>query len=343
MNPLGPVVIFGGSGFIGTHLAQHLLRENPTGKIVLVDLLPPRNGAYAELLRTGLRSGQVEFFEADVRKPIPDALLRVSPEIIFNLAAVHREPGHKPHEYFETNLRGAENVCAYASAVQCRRIVFTSSISPYGWSEEQKDETSLPVPVTPYGSSKLVAEMIHLRWQAANPGRKLLILRPGVVFGPGESGNVTRLIRSVVKGYFVYVGNRSTRKAGGYVKELCFVIQFGLEAQDRGGECVTLLNFSMKPPPALEEYVEAIGEVAGRRRSPLAVPRFLLLGASYLIDGIARAARIKQPVNPARVRKLYRSTFIDPKRLWELGYRWRFTLEDALRDWKRDLPGDFLA
>jgi hypothetical protein len=141
----------------------------------------------------------------------------------------------------------------------------------------------------------------------------------------------------------VYVGNRSTRKAGGYVKELCFVIQFGLEAQDRGGECVTLLNFSMKPPPALEEYVEAIGEVAGRRRSPLAVPRFLLLGASYLIDGIARAARIKQPVNPARVRKLYRSTFIDPKRLWELGYRWRFTLEDALRDWKRDLPGDFLA
>jgi nucleoside-diphosphate-sugar epimerase len=343
MNPVGPVIIFGGTGFIGTHLAQHLLRENLTGKIVLVDLQPPHDEAYTALLQQGLRSGQVEFIKWDVRKPIPDSLLPVSPEIIFNLAAVHKEPGHKPEEYFETNLRGAENVCTYASAVRCQRMVFTSSISPYGLSEEPKDETSIPAPETPYGSSKLIAETIHSAWQAAAPGRKLLILRPGVVFGPGEDGNVTRLIRSVVKGYFVYVGNRGTRKAGGYVKELCLVVQFGLEHQDRSGESSTLLNFSMDPPPTLEEYVEAIEEVAGRRRAPLAVPRFLLLGASYLIDGVARAARIKQPVSPVRVRKLFRSTFIDPKRLRELGYTWRFSLKDALYDWKQVLPGDFLA
>jgi nucleoside-diphosphate-sugar epimerase len=343
MNSTAPVVIFGGTGFIGTHLAQHLLRENLTGKIVLVDLLPPRDEAYSALLQEGLRSGRVEFAAWDVRKPISDSLLPVSPEIIFNLAAVHKEPGHKPDEYFETNLSGAENVCAYASAVRCQRMVFTSSISPYGPSEELKDETSLPMPETPYGSSKLIAETIHLAWQAAAPGRKLLILRPGVVFGPGEDGNVTRLIRSVVKGYFVYVGNRGTRKAGGYVKELCFVIQFGLEHQDRSGESITLLNFSMDPPPALEEYVETIGEVAGRRRAPLAVPRFLLLGASYFIDGFARASRIKQPVSPVRVRKLFRSTCIDSKRLRELGYTWRFSLKSALDDWKRIVPRDFLA
>jgi nucleoside-diphosphate-sugar epimerase len=343
MNPVGPVILFGGTGFIGTHITQHLLRENPTGKIVLVDIKPPRDEAYSVLLQKGLRSGHVEFIEWDVRKPIPDSLLAVSPEIIFNLAAVHKEPGHEPHEYFETNLSGAENVCAYASAVRCQRIVFTSSISPYGSSEEIKDETSIPAPETPYGSSKLAAETIHLAWQAASAGRKLLILRPGVVFGPGEGGNVTRLIRSVVKGYFVYVGNRGTMKAGGYVKELCFVVQFGLEHQNRSGESITLLNFSMDPPPTLEEYVETIGEVAGRRRTPLAVPRFLLLGASYLIDGIARAAQIMQPISPVRVRKLFRSTYIDPKRLRELGYTWRFSLKDALYDWKQSLPGDFLA
>jgi nucleoside-diphosphate-sugar epimerase len=343
MNPVGPVILFGGTGFIGTHLTQHLLRENLTGKIVLVDLQPPRDEVYTALLQKGLRSGQVEFIEWDVRKPIPDSLLPVSPEIIFNLAAVHKEPGHEPNEYFETNLSGAENVCAYASAVQCQRIVFTSSISPYGSSEEIKDESSLPAPETPYGSSKLIAETIHLAWQAAGTGRKLLTIRPGVVFGPGEGGNVTRLIRSVVKGYFVYVGNRRTMKAGGYVKELCFVVQFGLEHQDRNGESMTLLNFSMDPPPTLEEYVEAIGKVAGSRRAPLAVPRFLLLGASYLIDGVARVARIKQPVSPIRVHKLFRSTYIDPKRLRELGYTWRYSLKNAFRDWRQTLPGDFLA
>jgi nucleoside-diphosphate-sugar epimerase len=264
------------------------------------------------------------------------------PSIIFNLAAIHREPGHEPREYFETNIHGAENVCEYATASQSSRIVFTSSIAPYGPSEEQRDETSLTVPETPYGSSKLVAENIHRTWSAACPNRRLLILRPGVVFGPGENGNVTRLIKSVLRGYFVYIGNRGTRKAGGYVKELCHVTQFGLEHQDRSGEKVTLLNFSMNPPPALEDLVDAITAVAGSRPLVLSLPRSLILGTSYLIEAAAGAARIKQPVSSVRVRKLFRSTLIDPKRLRELGYKWQFGLEDAFRDWMQARPCDFL-
>jgi nucleoside-diphosphate-sugar epimerase len=205
------------------------------------------------------------------------------------------------------------------------------------------DETSLPVPETPYGSSKLVAENIHLTWQAADKDRRLLILRPGVVFGPGENGNVTRLVRSIVKGYFAYIGNRRTRKAGGYVKELCFVIQFGLEHQNTSGESVTLLNFSMDPPPALEEFVDTIRKVTDRQHGPVNVPRSLVLGASYIIEAFAGAFRIKQPINSVRVRKLFRSTFIDPKRLRDLGYTWKFSLEDAFRDWKQTLPRDFLT
>jgi nucleoside-diphosphate-sugar epimerase len=343
MNTVGHVTIFGGTGFIGTHLAQHLLRENLAEKITLVDLQPPRDEPYTELLQQSLRSGQAVYVQWDVRKPIPIELLPVRPGIVFNLAAVHREPGHQPKEYFDTNLNGAKNVCEYASAVGCPRIVFTSSISPYGPSEEQKDETSLPVPETPYGSSKLVAENIHISWRAASPERRLVILRPGVVFGPGENGNVTRLIRSVVKGYFVYVGNRDTRKAGGYVKELCSVAQFGIEHQDDSGELVTLLNFSMNPPARLEEFVNTIRRVAGTRHTPHAVPRSLLLGASYFIEAIARTVGVKQPVNPVRVRKLFRSTFIDPKRLRELGYTWKYSLEGALLDWKQMLPRDFSA
>ncbi len=199
-------------------------------------------------------------------------------------------------------------------------MVFTSSISPYGPSEDLKDESSLPVPETPYGSSKLAAEEIHIGWQSGCACRRLLILRPGVVFGPGEGGNVTRLVRSVVKGYFVYVGNRQTRKAGGYVKELCRAIRFGLEHQDRSREAVTLLNFSMDPPATLESYVNAIRRVAGIRRSPMSVPRSLLLGMAFPIDAVARTFGIRQPISPVRVRKLFRSTSIDPAALRRLGY-----------------------
>lgn len=334
-------IFFGGTGFIGTHLAQHFLREGYDGKLILVDHQPPRDETWTNFLQRGLKTGQVEYVKWDIRKPIPSTLLPPSAAIVFNLAAIHREPGHEPHEYFETNLKGADNVCSWASYAECPRIVFTSSISPYGPSENPKDEQSLPVPETPYGSSKLAAEKIHLGWQAGDPGRKLLILRPGVVFGPGEGGNVTRLLRSLVKGYFVYMGNRHTRKAGGYVKELCYVVQFGMTHQDDTGENVTLLNFGMSPPPALEEFVEAIRTVAGIRRSPASVPRSFLLGVSYPIDRIARVLGIKQPISPVRVRKLFRSTFIDPRRLRELGYNWRFSLEGAFGDWKLDAPQDF--
>jgi nucleoside-diphosphate-sugar epimerase len=262
-------------------------------------------------------------------------------DIVFNLAAIHREPGHEPVEYFATNLNGAENICSYTAAIGCPRLVFTSSISTYGLSEDLKDEGSVPVPETAYGGSKLAAEKIHLTWKAGAPERKLLLLRPGVVFGPGEGGNVTRLVRSLVKGYFVYLGNRKTRKAGGYVKEMCHVVQFGMEHQDRTGDGVTLLNFSMDPPATMESFVNAIKSVAGIRRSPLTIPRSLILGISYPVDAISRTFGIAQPISPVRIRKLFRSTSIEPRKLRELGYTWKFTLEEAFRDWKQDFPEDF--
>ena len=339
---LKTVVIFGGTGFIGTHLVQFLLDDSAVQQIVLADLNPPRREGYTTALQNALASGRVRYVNCDVRQPLPvDALPHA--DTVFNLAAVHREPGHLAAEYYETNLLGAEHVCAYADAVHCPRIVFTSSISPYGNSEIRKDEDSIPVPETPYGGSKLVAEKIHLAWQAVRPDRKLLIVRPGVVFGPGEESNVTHLIRSVVRGYFVYMGNRATRKAGGYVKELCQVISFGLEHQDRTGEAVALFNFSMDPPTTVEDFVEVISKVAHIRRKPLSVPRALLLGASYPINAAAKLFGIQQPICPVRVRKVSRSTNVDPKRLRELGYVYHYSLEQAFEDWRCDKPEDFAA
>ena len=180
------IVIFGGTGFIGTHLTQTLLSSDAAETIYLADVKEPVDEPYAEQLQVGLRSGRVVYVPYDVRKPIPNDLLPANTGLIFNLAAVHREPGHQAYEYFETNLLGAENVCAWAGTIGCKKLVFTSSISPYGPCEEQKTEESLTVPETPYGSSKLAAEKIHMMWQSGGEGRQLLVLRPGVVFGPGD-------------------------------------------------------------------------------------------------------------------------------------------------------------
>jgi len=333
-------IIFGGTGFIGTHLSQHILQHRLADEIILVDIKPPRVAPYTTLLQEGLASGSVRFVHHDVRREIAPGEIADSADIIFNLAAVHREPGHAAHEYYETNVLGAENVCEYATEIGCKRIVFTSSISPYGPTEDLKTESSLPVPETPYGGSKLVAERIHLGWQRVDKQRKLLTLRPGVVFGPGEGGNVTRLVRSIVKGYFVYMGNQSTSKAGGYVKELCNVIYFGLQQLEQQDEPSLILNFSTDPPMTMEQFVDTIREVTGVTRTPFSIPRFVLMGTARVIYGATKLVGVNTPLNPVRVRKLYRSTNIDPFNLRKLGYQYKYTPKAAFQDWLREMPAD---
>ena len=70
---------------------------------------------------------------------------------------------------------------AFAEQYGIKKIVFTSSIAPYGADEALKEETTLPTPNTPYGISKLVAEKIHEKWAEKDPKREQTILRPGVV------------------------------------------------------------------------------------------------------------------------------------------------------------------
>ena len=197
-------IITGGTGFIGTHLTNLILAEHPDAKVWNLDIVKPGTPNpvvkdYKPAVREGEKLGST-WVECDVRKPIENLPFTPTPDdVIFNFAAVHRTPGHEDIEYFETNILGAENVCSFAEKYGVRQMVFTSSIAPYGASEHLKTESTLPTPNTPYGISKLVAEKIHIAWQKGGEGRKLTIVRPGVVFGRGENGNFSRLYWGIRK------------------------------------------------------------------------------------------------------------------------------------------------
>ena len=175
-------ILFGGSGFIGTHLIRLLQAEalKPGDKIYDFDVVMPGEEGVVPGVVEKIKG--VEYARVDVRKPVAYDFPSTDQDVIFNLAAVHRTPGHPDHAYFETNILGAENVTAFAEKHHIHKILFTSSIAPYGAAEDLKTEDTLPTPNTPYGISKLVAEKIHERWQNGDPGkRELVILRPGVV------------------------------------------------------------------------------------------------------------------------------------------------------------------
>ena len=325
------------------HHYLYLLLDNQNySRIYLVDRYSlSENSSHASRI-TLEKDARVVFVRADVRLTITWTPEFENIDLIANFAAVHREPGHHAEEYFDCNLQGAQNVCDFATRIECNSIIFTSSISPYGISESKKDEETVPVPVTAYGASKLVAEKIHKEWLVGNTNNRLVIVRPGVVFGPGEGGNVSRLIRAVKGGYFFYMSNKATRKAGVYVREVCNAMYWLLERVHMSEERYLLANLSMDPAPSIEDYVKSIQAELGMTGYILNMPRSFLFGISYLIYAFSSIVRVTTPFDPVRLKKTIRSNDVKPARLLSEGYVFRYGLRDAMRDWRRIAPEDWV-
>ena len=130
-------IIFGGNGFIGSFFAKDLLINNIVEKVYLYDneTICQKTSSFRKNFLKDNKN--IIFVEGDVRNNI-DFVPNEDVFLIANFAAVHREPGHKDEEYYETNIPGAENVCLYAEKIGCNNIIFTSSIAPYNIDESIK-------------------------------------------------------------------------------------------------------------------------------------------------------------------------------------------------------------
>ena len=324
-------LLFGGSGFIGTHLI-HMLNAKcvkPGDKIYDLDIvMPGEEGVVPGVVE---KNKNVEYIRLDVRKHIDFTFSPTPDDIIFNLAAVHRTPGHKEGEYFETNIRGAENVTDFAERYRIQKILFTSSIAPYGADEALKEETTLPTPNTPYGISKLVAEKIHQNWQVKDDKRELTILRPGIVYGKGEHGNMTRLYRGIKGHYYFYAGRKDTIKACIYVKELVELIKYRMI--DRSFSGCDIINCTFEPAYTIEQICEGMKTAMGMKRHIFLVPSWLLMSAAVILSPVLGK---KVGIHPARVKKLMISTNISGKKMAEMDYRFHYTLVGSFKDWFED-------
>ena len=337
------VIIFGGTGFFGLFMAIRLSEENKYNKIFLYDHEEIDEKDFSYRIKKYNSIKNIVFIKGCVKNEIIDFDGDDNISLIINLAAIHREPGHKNWEYYETNLKGATNITFWADKIGCDHIIFSSSISPYGLSEDLRDENSLTVPTSPYGGSKLVAEKIHQTWQSANRDRKkLIIVRPGVIFGPSEGGNVSRLIKAIKGNYFFYMGNHNTRKAGIYIKELTnFVVWLYEDQSIMKNKNFILANATMNPGPSVSEYVESIKKILKKEIFILSVPFGVMLTLSRILDLFLSVFNINHPFSPVRIKKLVNSNNVISSYAKENNYSYIYDLDSALEDWKNECPEEW--
>ena len=333
MSKVSTAFIFGGSGYIGSNLALSLAENKIFDKIWLLDIKEPSRHLISN------NQININYLHVDVRKKIDvlESETDLNKSWVFNFAAVHREPGHKYQEYFDTNIHGAENVCDFARRTGIKNILFTSSIAPYGKSLEQRTENSSLYPETAYGISKALAEKIHETWLAEDKKRRLIIVRPSVIFGPCDPGNVYRMIKSLKKGTFVLPDGGKVIKGYGYVYGLVESMVFTMNQDKR----FILYNYAENPLVPLEEMVRITKDVLKLSKPTFKIPVSFLAFLAFFIQILFKLMGKESDIHPVRVRKAGFPTNIRPQYLIDNGFEFKYNYREALKHWQKTAPKDF--
>lgn len=278
--------IVGGSGFIGTRLSTLLKRDEMEFKII-------------DKAISGTFPNQT--VHADVRSV--EALQSAISEnaILINLAAEHRDDVSPLSLYDEVNVQGARNLCAVARQKSINKIIFTSTVAVYGFAPLGTDETGAINPFNDYGRTKYEAEQVYKAWQTEDPLiRTLVIIRPTVVFGEQNRGNVYNLLRQIASGKFLMIGDGLNRKSMAYVGNVVAFIQHALTFKPD----IHTFNYIDKPDFTMNQLVSWVNKLLGKSteikfRLPYQVG--LLIGRGF--DMAAKVMGKKLPVSAIRVKK----------------------------------------
>ncbi len=280
------VTVFGGSGFVGSRLCQRFNSKN----IVDFEII--------DKLTSHLFPSKVRI--ADIRFPINKALIESS-SVLINLAAEHRDDVTPKSLYDETNVDGSRNICAVARDKNIQKIIFTSSVAVYGFAPLGTNESGKINPFNDYGRTKWEAEQIYKKWQSEDPeNRSLVIIRPTVIFGERNRGNVFNLLRQIALGKFVMVGNGLNRKSMAYVENVAAFIEYSLSFKPG----VHIYNYIDKPDFTMNQLVAHVNKLLGRSTEIIIrLPYWLGLLIGKNFDIAAFILNRKFPISAIRVKK----------------------------------------
>ncbi|MBM3176595.1 MAG: NAD-dependent epimerase/dehydratase family protein [Bacteroidetes bacterium] len=310
------VAVLGGSGFIGKSFLKRL-KSSKNYNVVSFDKVP-------------LSGLDVVSEVGDIRdqNDLKRFFSNHNPHIVIILAAEHGDNVSPRSLYWDVNVEGSRKIAEIANQHRVKKIIFVSSVAVYGFAPIGTDENGIINPYNEYGRTKFEAETLFVKWQNSDPdSHSLLILRPTVVFGEGNRGNVFNLFRQIRSGNFVMVGRGRNRKSLAYVENLTAFLEYclGLNFKYR------VFNFVDKPDFEMTGLVSQIREILGMdSKISFRIPFWLgyLLGRS--LDLISLFTGKKFAVSGIRVLK-FCSNSVFSTSLNETGFQAPFPIDQALQ------------
>lgn len=316
------ITMIGASGFVGTRLID-LLKTEAGYELKNVDLLP--SPFFNDITVIG-----------DVREQEQmDRELKGS-DVVVLLAAQHRDDVSPVSLYYDTNVGGMEVTLKAMEKNGCKRIVFFSSVAVYGLNKNNPDENHEKDPFNHYGKSKWQAEQVLQKWYESHPDWNVNIIRPTVIFGERNRGNVYNLLSQISGGKFLRVGKGTNRKSMAYVGNIVAFVKYMIEECQEG---YNVFNYIDKPDFTMNELVDLVENVLGKHIPAVHFPYWLGMAGGYCFDLLAKITGKKLAISSVRVKKFCATTEFDSSKMLSTGFKAPYSLKEGL---SRTLEFEFL-
>jgi len=316
-------VIIGGSGFVGTRLIDLLGKEN------CINIDKAISSRHNEITRI-----------FDIRNKNLETILPDNTDSVILLAAEHHDDVLPISLYYEVNVEGAKNVLEALEKKGINKIVFVSSAAVYGLGKPNPAETYLLEPSSHYGKSKVSAEKLLQDWRQKSPqNRSLTIIRPAVIFGEDNKGNVHNLLRQIASGKFIMIGNGLNKKSMAYVGNATAFIRYCLNTNTTGER---IFNYVDNPDLNMKELVSEVEKSIEKRLLPIRLPYWIGLMGGLAFDILSSVTGKNYPIKMIRIKKFCATTQFNAAKAHASGFIAPFTLSEGLHlTLKNEFPEHF--
>ena len=307
------IALIGASGFVGTRLIS-LLKEHQQYEMLNIDL--QQSHFFPNITEIG-----------DVRDKIcMDEKLKGT-ECVVLLAAQHRDDVSPVSLYYDTNVGGMEKTLKSMEKNHIKRIVFFSSVAVYGLNKKNPNEEYPTDPFNHYGKSKWQAEQLLQEWYKSHPDWNINIIRPTVIFGERNRGNVYNLLKQISSGKFLMIGSGNNKKSMAYVGNIVAFVKHMIDNVHTG---YNVFNYIDKPDFTMNELVSHVSKVVKKHIPTTHFPYWLGMTGGYSFDLLAFVTRRKLTVSSIRVKKFCATTQFDATKVYSSSFKAPYSLAEGL-------------
>jgi len=308
------ILYIGASGFVGTRLID--ITETD---FIINNLDKQKSHFFNNLTKI-----------SDIRKPkeIIDSFSNIN--IVVLLAAEHRDDVSPTSLYYDVNVQGTKNVLEAMDKKGVKNIIFTSSVAVYGLNKINPNEQHPADPFNHYGKSKWQAEIALRNWyNKDSKNRSLTIIRPTVIFGERNRGNVYNLLKQIASGKFLMVGKGNNKKSMAYVGNIAAFIKYNIENIKPGYK---VFNYIDKPDFNMNQLVTQVEKSLKKHIPSTHFPYWLGMIGGYCFDIISFISRKNFSVSLVRVKKFCATTQFNATKAHSSGFEAPYSLSQGLHN-----------